>query len=118
MRLFFLLAIIAIIGLFAISGCASLGLAPPTTQPATPQERLAAAQKDLTDGLRIATAIHLATPEILSDKQFKFIETQYPLAQDAINLADVALADKQPDALALLENAAQAVHDFRARAKK
>lgn len=94
--------------------CRSLGLAPATTQLATPQERLKAAQQDLDDGLRIVNDVR----DITGTKQLKFVDTAYPLAQDAINLAGVAIDTKQPNALDLLDKAAQAARDYRKLASK
>lgn len=119
-----LAAAIVLVGLCILAtqlfGCRSLGLTPaatqPTTQPATPAARLKAIQQDLDDAWRIASDIHDITGA--GDKQFKVIATAYPLAQDAINLASVAIDTGQPDALDLLDKAAKAARDFRARVPK
>jgi hypothetical protein len=99
------------------TGCETLqSVLTPTTQPMTPADRLAAAQRDLTDTYRIAQDAYLLG--ILSEQQWKLLQGAYPVAQDAINLAGVALADGEPTALDLLDKAAQAVADYRKIAPK
>ncbi len=119
MRFFvaFLAAILTLVFVVALHlGCASLGLTPPTIAPATVQDRVAKAQQDLNDAYRIANDAHILG--LLSPKQWKLIQDAYPVAQSTLNLAESAVADQQPDALTLLDKAAQAVADYRKLAGK
>lgn len=100
---------------FVQAGCTEVQslINPASTQPITLQARIDQAQRDLDTAWRLANDAHLVG--LLSDQQFKFVSTAYPLAQDAINLAGSAVNGKQPDALDLIDAAAKAVAAFQHR---
>lgn len=100
-------------GLLNLTGDGPLFVQSPTTQPLTARDRVENLQRDL-DTAWQAARLSRALGAI-SDSQFKVLETNYPAAQSALNLALVAVDEQPKDLNTILKDAADAVEAFKAR---